>query len=133
MPIQRVSRGFKDISMTFGKNPITNDLLVIKDANAISRSVQNIVLTSPGERFFQPNFGTDIKNSLFNNMDTLTASTIENQIKNSIENYEPRVKIRKLEVNPNFDNNTFDTVITYDIIGADVPPQKLQFALQSAR
>ena len=133
MPIERVSRGFKDISMTFGKNPITNDLLAIKDANAISRSVQNIILTTPGERFFQPSFGTDIQRSLFNNMDALTASSIEGQIKNSLENYEPRVKIRKLEVNPNFESNTFDTTITYDIIGADVPPQQLQFALQSAR
>ena len=133
MPIQRVSRGFKDISMTFKVNPLNDDLIALKNENAIARSVRNIVMTVPGERFFQPDFGSGINRALFNNMDDITASLIEDQIRESIKNYEPRVKLRSVVVSPDFDNNAFDTVITYDIIGADVPPQELQFALQSAR
>ena len=133
MPIQRVSRGFKDISMTFQSNPLNNDLIALKNANAIARSVRNIVMTIPGERFFQPNFGSGINRVLFNNMDEISASILEDEIRNSIRNYEPRVRLRSLKVQANFDNNAFDTVVTYDIIGADIPSQQLQFALQSAR
>ena len=133
MPIQRVSQGFKDISMTFKVNPLNDDLIALKNENAIARSIRNIVMTVPGERFFQPNFGSGINRVLFNNIDEITASLIKDQIRESIKNYEPRVKLRSVVVSPNFDNNAFDTVITYDIIGADVPPQELQFALQSAR
>ena len=133
MPIERISRGFKDISMTFKVNPLNNDLITLKNANAIARSVRNIVMTIPGERFFQPSFGSGVNRVLFNNMDEISASVLEDEIRNSIRNYEQRVKLRSILVSPNFDNNTFDTVITYDIIGADVPPQQLQFALQSAR
>ncbi len=133
MPIQRISRGFKDISMTFQSNPLNDDLIVLKNANAIARSVRNIVMTIPGERFFQPNFGSGVNRVLFNNMDEISASILEDEIRNSIRNYEPRVRLRSLKVQANFDNNSFDTVITYDIIGADIPSQQLQFALQSAR
>ncbi len=133
MPIQRVSRGYKNISMTFQSNPMNDDLIALKNANAIARSVRNIVMTIPGERFFQPSFGSGINKILFSNMDEISASILEDEIKNSIQNYESRVKLRSLKVSPNFDNNSFDTVITYDIIGADVSPQQLQFALQSAR
>ncbi len=133
MPIQRISRGFKDISMTFQSNPLNNDLIALKDANAIGRSVRNIIMTIPGERFFQPSFGSGVNRVLFNNMDEISASILEDEIRNSIRNYEPRVKLRSLKVQANFDNNAFDTVITYDIIGADIPSQQLQFALQSAR
>jgi len=133
MPIQRVSRGFKDISMTFQSNPLNNDLIALKNANAIARSVRNIVMTIPGERFFQPSFGSGVNRVLFNNMDEISASILEDEIRNSIRNYEPRVRLRSLKVQANFDNNAFDTVVTYDIIGADIPSQQLQFALQSAR
>ena len=133
MPVQRLSRGFKDISMSFKVNPLNNDLIALKNETAIARSVRNIVMTIPGERFFQPNFGSEVNRLLFNNIDDISASLIESQIRQSIENYEPRVKLRSLIVDPNFDNNSFDIKITYDIIGADVPSQELQFALQSTR
>ena len=133
MPVQRLSRGFKDISMSFKVNPLNNDLIALKNETAIARSVRNIVMTIPGERFFQPNFGSEINRVLFNNIDDLSASMIEDQIRQSIENYESRVKLRSVRVRPNFDNNSFYTTITYDIIGAEVPPQELQFALQSTR
>ena len=133
MPVQRLSRGFKDISMSFKVNPLNDDLIALKNETAIARSVRNIVMTIPGERFFQPNFGSEVNRLLFNNIDDISASLIESQIRQSIENYEPRVKLRSLKVDPNFDNNSFDIKITYDIIGADVPSQELQFALQSTR
>ena len=133
MPIQRISRGFKDISMTFQSNPLNDDLIALKNANAIARSVRNIVMTIPGERFFQPSFGSGVNRVLFNNMDEISASILEDEIRNAIMNYEPRVKLRSVKVQPDFDSNNFNTVITYDIIGADIPSQQLQFALQSAR
>ena len=133
MPVERVSRGFKDISMTFQANPLNNDLIAIKDANAIARSVKNIVFTLPGEKFFNPNFGSKISKVLFENIDDITAAVIVDEIKESIRNYEPRVELLDVEAFPNFDNNQFDVNITYEIIGSDIPPQDLQFALQPTR
>ncbi len=133
MPLERVSQGFKDISMSFQANPLNNDLIGLKNENAIARSVKNIVFTIPGEKFFNENFGSDISGILFENINDITASAIEDQIRLSIENYEPRVKLIDVIANPNFDNNQFDTVITYEIIGIDIPPQELQFVLQPTR
>ena len=133
MPLERVSQGFKDISMSFQSNPLNNDLIGLKNGNAIARSIKNIVFTVPGEKFFNQNFGSDISESLFENMNELTASTIEDQIKLSINNYEPRVELIDVEAIPNYDNNQFDTIITYKIIGIDIPPQELQFVLQPTR
>ena len=133
MPLERVSPGFKDVSMTFQVNPLNNDLIGLKNENAIARSVRNIVFTLPGEKFFDENFGSQISASLFENVDDITANQIEEEIRQSIENFEPRVELTNVEVFPDFDNNQFDVLIVYDIIGANVPPQELQFALQSTR
>ena len=133
MPVERVSRGFKDISMTFQANPLNNDLIAIKDANAIARSVKNIVFTLPGEKFFNPTFGSRISRTLFENIDDITASVIVDEIKESIRNYEPRVELLDVEAIPNFDNNQFDVNIVYIIVGSEIPPQELQFALQPTR
>ena len=133
MPVERVSRGFKDISMTFQANPLNNDLIAIKNENAIARSVKNIVFTLPGEKFFKPNFGSRISKVLFENIDDITASVIVDEIKESIRNFEPRVELLDVQSFPNFDNNQFDVNITYEIIGSDIPPQDLQFALQPTR
>ena len=133
MPIERVSQGFKDLCMTFQANPLNSDLIGLKNENAIARSIRNIVFTLPGEKFFNENFGSQISGILFENVDNLTASIIVDEITNSIENYEPRVNLLNVEAFPNFDNNAFDVIITYEIIGADVPPQELQFALLPTR
>ena len=133
MPVERVSRGFKDISMTFQANPLNDDLIAIKNENAIARSVKNIVFTLPGEKFFNPTFGSRISRTLFENIDDISADLIVDEITNSINNYEPRVDLIEVQAFPDFDNNSFDVIITYNIIGADVPPQELQFALQSTR
>ena len=133
MPLERVSPGFKDLSMTFQANPLNLDLIGLKNENAIARSIRNIVFTLPGEKFFNEDFGSQISASLFENIDEITADLIVDEITQSIENYEPRVILRNVEAFPDFDNNQFDVLIVYDIIGADVPPQELSFALQSTR
>ena len=133
MPLERVSQGFKDISMTFQSNPLNNDLIVIKNVNAIARSIRNIVLTTPGEKFFDPDFGSNVSRLLFENVDDITASQIQEEIEFSINNYEPRVKLLNVKVIADNDNASFDTIITYEVIGANVPPQALEFALQSTR
>ena len=119
--------------MTFKKNPLTNDLITIKDRNAIARSIKNIVFTVPGEKVFNENFGSKISELLFDNMDDLTAANIKDEITRSIENNEPRVRLRKVRTSPNFENNQFDVTIIYDIIGVDVPAQQLEFVLQPTR
>ena len=133
MPLERISQGFKDISMSFQTNPLTSDLIAMKNENAIARSVKNIVFTNPGEKFFNPRFGSRITESLFENADDLTAIEILTQIEESINRYEPRVKLRSVDANANIDGNSFDVVITYDIIGADIPTQQLEFVLQPTR
>ena len=133
MPLERVSSGFKDISMTFKVNPLNFDLIGLKNENAIARSIRNIVFTLPGEKFFNEQFGSRISASLFENIDDITANQIVDEIRQSIENFEPRVKLLDVQAFPNFDNNQFDVMIIYEIIGADIPPQELQFALQSTR
>ena len=133
MPLERVSQGFKDISMSFKVNPLNDDLIVLKNENAIARSIRNIVFTLPGEKFFDENFGSRISKSLFDNIDDLTAATIRDEIERSIRNNEPRVNLRSVQTIPNFENNEFDVTITYDIIGADVPAQQLEFVLQPTR
>ena len=133
MPLERVSQGFKDISMTFQSNPLNEDLIALKNANAIARSVRNIVMTLPGEKFFNPTFGSRISESLFENIDDITATIIIDEIRESIENNEPRVQLMDVLAFPNYDNNSFDVTIIYEIIGIEIPAQELQFVLQSSR
>tara|TARA_R100000030_G_C3207476_1_gene112470 strand:- start:208 stop:609 length:402 start_codon:yes stop_codon:yes gene_type:complete len=133
MPLERVSRKFKDVSMSFKINPLNNDLVALKNATAISRSVRNIIFTTPGEKFFEPTFGSRVSQMLFENMDDITAISIRDEIKNSIDIFEPRVQLTGVKVNPDFDSNQYDAVITYIIIGADIPEQQLEFVLQPTR
>ena len=133
MPLERVSQGFKDISMTFQSNPLNDDLIGLKNANAIARSVRNIVMTLPGEKFFNPTFGSRITESLFENIDDITATIIIDEIRESIDNFEPRVDLLDVQAFPNYDNNAFDVTIIYEIIGIEIPAQELQFVLQSSR
>ena len=133
MPLERVSQGFKDISMTFQANPLNDDLIALKNENAIARSIRNIVFTLPGEKFFNASFGSRITESLFENIDDITSTIIVDEITQSIENYEERVKLLDVQASPNYDNNGFDVTITYEIVGVEVPAQELQFVLQSSR
>ena len=133
MPLERVSQGFKDISMSFQRNPLNGDLIALKNENAISRSIKNIVFTLPGEKFFDPDFGSQLYGILFENIDNISALKIKDEISQSITNFEPRVNLIDVKVSPNFDNNEFNVTIIYEIVGADVPAQELQFVLQSIR
>ena len=133
MPAQRVSKSFKDLSMSFKFNPLSGDLIALKNENAIARAVRNIVLTTPGEKFFDPDFGSSVSEILFENVDEITAISIEDEIKSSLRNYEPRVELINLTVNPNFDENQFDVLISYRIVGIDIPPSELEFALLPSR
>ena len=133
MPVQRLSRGFKDLSASFQTNPLSNDLIALKNESAIARSVRNLVLTIQGERPFQPVLGTGVNNLLFDNMDKLTASAIRSELRTTIENYEPRVEINEITVEADFERNAFDVTLQYFIIGMDVPEQELTFALAPTR
>ena len=133
MPAQRVSKSFKDLSMSFKFNPLSGDLIALKNENAIARAVRNIVLTTPGEKFFDPDFGSSVGEILFENVDEITAVSIEDEIKSSLKNYEPRVELIDVNVEPNFDENQFDVTISYRIVGIDIPPSQLEFALLPSR
>ena len=133
MPLERVSQGFKDISATFQTNPLNDDLIAIKNETAIARSLRNIVFTLPGEKFFNQSFGSRITESLFENIDEITAAVIGDEISESINIYEPRVSLDDVNVYPDYENNGFDVIIIYDIVGSEVPAQELQFVLQSSR
>ncbi len=133
MPVQRLSRGFKDLSASFQTNPLSNDLIALKNESSIARSVRNLVLTIQGERPFQPVLGTGVNNLLFDNMDKLTASAIRSELRTTIENYEPRVEINEIIVEADFERNAFDVTLQYFIIGMDVPEQELTFALAPTR
>ena len=119
--------------MTFQRHPLTDDLIALKNEQAIARSLRNIVFTVPGEKFFNENFGSRISDSLFENVDDISGSLIIDEIRQSITNFEPRVDLLDVKAEPNFNNNEFNVRIVYNIIGADVPPQDLQFVLQQTR
>ena len=133
MPAQRVSKSFKDLSMSFKFNPLSGDLIALKNENAIARAVRNIVLTSPGEKFFDPDFGSTVGEILFENVDDITAVAIQDEIRSCLGNYEPRVELIDVFVDPNFDENQFDVVISYRIVGVDISPSQLEFALLPSR
>jgi phage baseplate assembly protein W len=133
MPAERISRGFYDLSMSFDMHPINHDIIGLKNENAIARSLRNLVLTSPGERFFQPILGTNMNRTLFENMHPTTAILLRDEITNTIKNYEPRVALNSVEVTPDYESYQYDVSIDYKIVGIDVLPQKLSFVLQATR
>lgn len=133
MSIQRISRSFKDISLSFEPHPTTKDLPIIKNEAAIRRSVRNIVETIPTEKFFNPFFGSDVRSSLFEFIDFGTASVIRDQIKTSIENFEPRIDNLEVIVDPEIDRNSFNVTVLFDIIGQEFPTQEYSFLLEATR
>ena len=133
MAIKRISRAFKDISLSFKPHPVTNDLQVLKNEDAIRRSVRNIVQTIPTERFFNSLLGSDVQRSLFEFVDFGTASTIRQQIAIALDNFEPRIENVDVVVNPNVDDNAFDVTVIFDIIGQEFPTQEYSFLLEATR
>ena len=133
MAIQRISTAFKDISLSFEPHPVTKDLQILKNENAIRRSVRNIVETIPTERFFNSLLGSDVRSSLFEFVDFGTASAIQDQILIAIDNFEQRVENVNVEVDPVPDDNTFNVTIIFDIIGQEFPTQEYSFLLEATR
>ena len=134
MAVKRISRAFKDINLSFTPHPVTKDLTVLRNENAIKRSVRNIVQTIPTEKFFNSILGSDVRDLLFDNfIDFGTASAIEDQIKISIENFEPRVDNLEVNVEPRPDQNEFEVNVIFDIIGQEFPTQDFTFILQATR
>ena len=130
---QRVSRSFKDISLSFDPHPVTKDLPVLKNENAIRRSVRNLVQTIPGERFFNPILGSSVYDSIFDLADFGTSSLIESEIVTTIENFEPRVANVRVRVDPRYDLNNFDVTIFFDVVGQELPTQEFSFILEATR
>ena len=133
MPLERVKQGFKDLSMSFRSNPLNDDLIGLKNESAIARSIKNLVFMQKGEKFFDPDFGSELSASLFENIDDVTAITMRDDIDYMIKTYEPRVDLINVEIIPNYDNNQMDAVIVYSIKGSDTPPQQLEFVLLPSR
>jgi phage baseplate assembly protein W len=133
MAITRISRSFKDISLSFDPHPVTKDLPVLTNQSAIIRSIRNLVETIPNERFFNLSLGSNVRSSLFEFVDFGTASIIEDQIKNVIKNYEPRVDNIQIEVDPQPDINEFEVTIIFNIIGQEIPTQQFTFILEATR
>ena len=133
MAITRISRSFKDISLSFEPHPVTKDLPVLKNERAIARSVRNIVETIPTEKFFNSLFGSDVYRSLFEFVDFGTATIIQDQIKTSLKNFEVRINNVRVEVDPRPDDNNFEVTVIFDIIGQEFPTQEFSFILEATR
>lgn len=124
---------FRDINITFKKHPVTDDILVSKDASAIKQAIVNLLLTNKGERLFNPDYGSDIRSYLFQPLDYATAAQISNNIRYSISNFEPRISVLSIESTPNFDDNGIDVEMTYEIRGSTLPPTTVEFFLSRTR
>ena len=124
---------FRDINITFKKHPVTDDLVVSKDNAAIKQAVVNLLLTNKGERFFNPNYGSNIRSFLFEPLDFATAGQVRSSIKSTLNKFEPRIFIESLRVLPNFDDNGFDVEMTYNIRGTSIPSVTVDFFLSRTR
>jgi len=133
MDIKKISRSFKDISLSFDPHPVTKDLPILKNENAIKRSVRNLTETMFTERFFNSLIGTGVRETLFEFVDYASASSVESQIIATLSNYEPRIENIKVNVFPSSDDNRFEVTIIYDIKGQDFPTQEFNFLLEATR
>ncbi len=132
--VQRISRTFKDISLSFSPHPVTKDLPILKNESAIKRSVRNLVETIPTERFFNPLLGSEVRSSLFNFVDYGTASNIQSQIETTLDNFEDRIKNLQVEVTPRPDDYEFAVSVFYTIVGQGQDfPQEYTFILEATR
>ena len=133
MAIQRKSRAFKDISLSFTPHPVTKDLPILAKERVIVRSVRNLVETIPTERFFDSSIGTDIRDSLFENFERSTVMIIEDQVREVLDNFEPRVSDVGVKVDADPDSNEFEVTVFFEIVGLDVPQQSFTFLLEPTR
>ena len=127
------SLSFKDLNITFKKHPVTNDIVVSKDASAIKQAIVNVLLTNKGERLMNPTYGSDIRKYLFEPLDYGTSYLIKGNIESTIAKFEPRIRVLQISATPNFDDNGFDITMTYNVIGTDTPPVTVDFFLSRTR
>jgi phage baseplate assembly protein W len=132
MPIS-ISRSFKDISLSFSRHPVTNDILILKNEDAIKRSVLNLVQTQLGERFFNDLLGTSVNSSLFELATQEIEIILKREIETVLNNFEPRIRLNNIEVEVIDDYNELNVKIVYDIVGLPLPPQSIEFILQPTR
>lgn len=133
MPLQKISRGFKDISLSMKRHPVTNDILPLKNEDAIKRAVQNLVRIQVGEVFFNNLIGTRISGALFELATNDFVAPVKTEIETVIKNFEPRVSLKSVEVDSDPDNNALDITISYDIVGLSTPTQTITFILEPTR
>ena len=133
MPLNKISRGFKDISLSFLRHPITNDLVALKNEDAIKRAVQNLVRTKVGEVFFNDSVGTRLTGSLFELASSDLVDPLQTEIETVIDNFEPRVNLKNVVVRSRSEVNTLDVTISYDIVGLSLPTQIINFILEPTR
>ena len=126
---------FKDVSISLGMNPVTEDVLVTTDEAAVKRALYNIIMTRKGERFFKPDLGSNIANLLFEPLDAATASLIKEEIEYVIIKYEPRGRLLRIDVDANYDRNGFEVAIAFEIVGieTDVAVREVDFFLERTR
>ena len=129
----KISRGFKDISLSFTRHPVTNDITVLKNEDAIKKSVMNLCRTSINERFFNPLIGTRIGQSLFELNDPDIAEFLEQDIENTLKNYEPRIKVNSANAESLVDSYELNIKVEYDIVGLPLPIQNIEFLLQPSK
>ena len=131
MAIKRVSRAFKDISLSFSPHPVTKDLPILKNEDAIKRSVRNVVETIPTEKFFNPDFGSDVYKSLFDFVDFGTANIIQDQIQTSINNFEPRARLVSVRAFPDLDRNSYEVSVEFYVV--NTPTELVDMSLMLER
>ena len=129
----QISRSFRDISLSFARNPVTNDILALRNEDAIKKAVINLVKTQIGERFFNSLLGTSVTSMLFELNTIEVSSVLEEQITTLLDNFEPRIRVRSVVVSPIDDTNELNIIINYDIVGLPFPPQNIEFILQPTR
>ena len=127
------SNGFKDISLSFEPHPVTKDIPILANERAIVRSVRNLVETIPSERFFDSNLGTPIREMLFDNFSGSSVMIIEDMVRTTIRNYEPRVGDIGIEVDARPDSNAIDVKVLFEIVGMEAPLQSFDFILEPTR
>ena len=128
-----ISRKFKDISFSFSRNPITNDILVLQNEDAIKKSVINLVRTQIGERFFNRLIGTSLSKTIFELNTQEAAYYLEDEIRLLLDNFEPRVKVIAVDSDIDLESNDLNIKMQYNIVGLSIPPQTIEFLLQPTR
>lgn len=123
------SRNFLDLNITMFRNPFTDDVSTVKDDGAIKQAIKNLVLTSPGEKPFNPLVGSSVNELLFEPLDGFTADTIRDEIINTINQYEPRVELTEVLVTPIYEGNKLNVSIEYRIVGLPIM-ETISFVLQ---